>query len=118
MRANRPGLFWTLFEMSAGKRRLSAAVRCPGGHLCKCSGQIPSFDSRVQAYSSYFVPQGCVPTLQSGKQLPGVSQHSRWNHVYRFSKNHKLKCAVDWVVTFLEDHKALIKRLCAARRFV
>lgn len=56
--------------------------------------------------------KGCVRALQNGKELPGVSRDSRWNHVYRFSKGHRLGDALAQVVTFLEGHKAFIKKLC------
>lgn len=56
--------------------------------------------------------KGCIRTLQNGKELPGVSQDSRWNHVYRFSKSHRVGDALTQVVTFLEGHKAFIKKLC------
>lgn len=56
--------------------------------------------------------KGCVRTLQNGKELPGVSRDSRWNHVYRFSMGRRVGEALAQIVTFLEGHKAFIKKLC------
>lgn len=56
--------------------------------------------------------KGSVRILENGKKLPGVSRDSRWNHVYRFSKDRRVGDALAHVMTFLEGHKGFIKKLC------
>lgn len=60
-------------------------------------------------YSAFHAGHGRV--LPNGTKLPGLAVDSRWNHIFRFDKDHVVSDAINEVLSFLEAKRSFMRKL-------